>query len=70
MIKLEELSASELGFLVNEGKIKPKEVVKYFEERILKRNESINAYVYTKFEEAYEVAFKQEKLLKEGKMDI
>ena len=39
MIKLEELSASELGFLVNEGKIKPKEVVKYFEERILKRNE-------------------------------
>ena len=67
MIKLEELSASELGFLVNEGKIKPKEVVKYFEERILKRNESINAYVYTKFEEAYEVAFKQEKLLKEGK---
>lgn len=41
MIKLEELSASELGFLVNEGKIKPKEVVKYFEERILKEMKAL-----------------------------
>ena len=37
------------------GKIKPKEVVKYFDERILKRNESINAYGYTKFEEILKV---------------
>ena len=66
MIKLEELSASELGTLVNEGKIKPTEVVKYFEKRIKERNESINAYVYTKFDEAYMLAKRQEELLASG----
>ena len=66
-MKLEELSASELGCLVNEGHIKPTEVVKYFEKRIKERNKSINAYVYTKLEEAYEYAKLQDKMLYDGK---
>lgn len=65
--KLELLSAAELGSLVNAKKIKPSEVIKYFQNRIEKRNKSINAFVYTKFDEAMEYALKQDKMLEEGK---
>ena len=36
--KLECLSAAEIGRLVNAGKLKPTEILKYFEKRILERN--------------------------------
>lgn len=65
-LKLESLTASELGCLVNEKKIKPSEVITYFKNRILKRNKSINAFVYTKFDEAMEIALKQDKLIEKG----
>ena len=65
--KLELYSASELGQLVNERKIKPSEVIEYFKNRILERNPSINAFVYTKFDEAMELALKQDQMLLEGK---
>lgn len=66
MDKLELLSASELGELVNNHAIKPSEVISYFEKRILSRNKSINAFVYTKFKEAKDIALKQDKLLENG----
>lgn len=59
-MKLEELSAIELGNEVNNTNIKPTEVIDYFAERIEKRNPSINAFVYTKFDEAMEEAKKLE----------
>lgn len=52
-MKLEELSALELGRLVNDRQVSPTEVLQYFEDRINKRNSSINAFVYTRFDEAY-----------------
>ncbi len=51
-IRLERLSAAELGRLVNKGEISPTEVIRYFQKRIEERNPSINAFTYTKFEEA------------------
>lgn len=60
-MQLEELSAIELGSLVNERKVSPTEVVKYFESRIDARNDSINAFTYTKFEEAEQAAADLEK---------
>ena len=51
-MKLEELSGVELGSEVKSGNITPTEVVDYFAERIEKRNPSLNAFVYTKFDEA------------------
>ena len=55
-MKLEELSAFEIGSLVNERKISPVEVVEYFLDRIEKRNESVNAFVYVKADYAIEKA--------------
>lgn len=57
-MKLETLSAAELGREVQAGHVSPSEVVRYFEARIEARNESLNAFVYTKFESA-EIAAKQ-----------
>ena len=51
-IRLERLSAAELGRMVNKGEISPTEVIRYFQKRIEERNPSINAFTYTKFEEA------------------
>ena len=64
--KLECLSAAEIGRLVNAGKLKPTEILKYFEKRIIERNPSINAFVYTKFDEAYKEAGKLEEKLSKG----
>lgn len=66
MDKLERFTASELGQHVNEGKIKPSEVVKYFIERIEKRNTSINAVVYKKYDEAIQKAYSMDKKIEEG----
>ncbi|MCR5232091.1 MAG: amidase [Acholeplasmatales bacterium] len=65
-IKLEYLSALEIGELVNDKKITPTEVLEYFEKRIKERNKSINAFTYTKFDEAYKEALKLEERLKKG----
>lgn len=66
IIKLEYLSATEIGALVNSKAITPTEVLKYFEKRINERNKSINAFVYTRFDEAYEQAKKLEERLAKG----
>lgn len=65
-IKLEYLSAIEIGKLVNDRTITPTEVLDYFVDRINKRNKSINAFVYTKFDYAYSEAKKLEERLKNG----
>jgi len=65
-IKLEYLSASEIGRLVNNKQITPTEVLDYFIERINKYNDIVNAFVYTKFDYAYEKAKELESRLEKG----
>ncbi len=65
-LKLEYLSAAQIGRLVNAKTITPTEVLQYFEKRIKERNPSINAFVYTKFDEAYEKAKELEERLARG----
>ena len=65
-MKLEELSAFEIGSLVNERKISPVEVVKYFLDRIEKLNKSVNAFVYVKADYALEKARALEARLEKG----
>ena len=65
-MKLEELSGLQLGDLVNRAQISPTEVIDYFAARIEKRNPSINAFVYTKFDEAREEAKKIEARIAKG----
>lgn len=65
--KLETLSAAELGRAVNGGKVSPSEIVDYFTDRIERRNKSINAFVYTKFEYAKSAAKELEKKLTKKK---
>lgn len=55
-MELEKLNAFQLGDMVNSKEISPLEVLDYFEDRINKRNPSLNAFVYTKFDEAREEA--------------
>ena len=59
--KLEELSAIEIGSLVRNKEITALEVINYFIDRITLRNASINAFTYTKFEEARSEAIKLDK---------
>lgn len=59
-MKLEELSALELGSLVGTRQISPVEVITYFAEHIAKHNGRLNAFVYTKIDEALEQAKKLE----------
>ena len=59
-MELERLSGVQLGALVNKGEIKPTEVIEYFQHRIEARNPGLNAFVYTKFDDAYEEAKKLE----------
>lgn len=65
-MKLEELSAFEIGSLVNERKISPVEVVEYFLDRIEKGNKSVNAFVYVKADYALEKAREIEARLEKG----
>lgn len=55
-IKLEHLSAAEIGKLVTNKQIKPTEIINYFAKRIKYNNADINAFVYTKIDEAIEQA--------------
>ncbi|MCR5593630.1 MAG: amidase [Saccharofermentans sp.] len=64
-MEIEKLSAVGLGREVNKKNISPVEVIDYYEERINKRNPSLNAFVYTKFDEARKEARELEaKILK------
>ena len=63
-MKLEYLSAKQIGDLVNARELRPIEVVKYFEDRIENRNKNINAFVYTKFDYAEVEALKIEDRMK------
>ena len=62
-MKLEQLSGCELGRLVNKREVSPTEVIEYFKKRIEERNPSVNAFTYTKFEDAFAEAGKLEKRL-------
>lgn len=64
-MELEKLSGVELGKEVRSGHITPTEVIRYFQERIEKRNPSLNAFTYTKFDDAFSDAKAlEEKLLR------
>ncbi|MBP5151571.1 MAG: hypothetical protein ILP13_01500, partial [Lachnospiraceae bacterium] len=62
-MELERLSGTALGKLVRSGKVSPTEVIRYFADRIEKRNKSINAFTYTKIDEALSEAKNLEKRL-------
>ena len=64
MDQLELLSGLQIGELVNSGELSPVEVIKYFQDRIERRNPSINAFVYEKFDEAIEEAKQLEQKLR------
>ena len=64
--RLETLSAAELGRAVKAGRVSPTETVDYFARRIRERNPGINAFVYTKFQEARDAAKALEERLARG----
>ena len=66
-IKLEELTALQIGEAVNNRELKPTEIIEYFIKRINERNASINAFVYLKEEEALQQAALLEEKIKQGK---
>lgn len=51
-MQLEKLTGLEIGRLVNNRELRPKEVISYFLNRIKERNPSLNAFVYLKEEDA------------------
>ena len=65
-MSLEKLSGVELGAEVKRGRITPTEVIDFFAERIEARNPGINAFVYTKIEDAKAEAKKLEERLARG----
>jgi len=65
-MELERLSGVQLGELVNTKQVSPTEVINYFAERIQARNPSINAFTYTKIEDAMEEARQLEKRIQSG----
>lgn len=64
---LANMSGTELGELVNKKEVSPTEVIKYFAKRIEYHDGSINAFTYTKIEDALEEAKKLEEKLAKGK---
>lgn len=67
-MQLELLSAAQLGHLVNTKTVSPTEVMNYFIDRVENRNASINAFTYTKYDEALEEAKKLEDNIMLGKV--
>ena len=59
-MELHKLSGIELGKEVRSGNISPTQVIEYFRDRITSRNPGLNAFVYTKFDDAFEEAKKLE----------
>lgn len=64
--QLETLSAAALGKAVRSGQVSPTQVVDYFARRIEVRNPGLNAFVYTKFDEARDAARTLEARLARG----
>ena len=63
-MELEQLSGIQLGRLVNRKEVSPTEVISYFMGRILARNERINAFTYTMFDDAlHEAKLLEQKIL-------
>ena len=62
-MELEKLSGVELGSMVKRGDVAPTEVIDYFFNRIEKRNPGLNAFVYTKYDDAIKEAKALETLL-------
>lgn len=69
-LNIEKMSALEIGALVRKKEISPLEVLNIFKERIEKYNNKLNAFVYTKFEEAEQEARKLESLIMQEKGPI
>ena len=57
---IHEMSGVELGRYIADGHITPTEVIEYFEDRAKSVNRAINAFTYTKFDEAKDEAKKLE----------
>lgn len=68
-LKLETLTALEISNLAKNKELKPSEIIDYFISRIEERNDSINAFVYTKFDYAKNQAKKLEKEIMHGNCD-
>ena len=66
MDALERLSAAELGRLIRAGHVTPTEAIHYFAARIEQRNPSLNAFVYTRIEDALQAAKQLEQRLHDG----
>lgn len=67
MLKLyENLSATEIGLLVNTKKVKPKEILQDTFDRIEKVNPQLNVFTYTKYEEAMKNAEDLETAIMQG----
>jgi amidase/aspartyl-tRNA(Asn)/glutamyl-tRNA(Gln) amidotransferase subunit A len=62
-MELEKLSGVELGSMAKRGDVAPTEVIDYFFNRIEKRNPGLNAFVYTKYDDAIKEAKVLETLL-------
>lgn len=65
MKELKDLSAVEIGRMVKSGEVRPTEVLDYFFERI-RDYKALNAFVYTREEEAYEQARILEQKIQSG----
>ena len=65
-MELEKLSAVALGREVRSGHISPTEVISYFADRITKRDPSLHAFTYTRFDEALSSAKELEHRLAKG----
>lgn len=66
MKNITEISAYELGKLVYDKSISPVEVISEFKSKIEAENPDLNAFVYTKFDEALESAEELQKKLDAG----
>ena len=66
MQQLERLSAAELGREIGAGHVSPGEATAYFAKRIEERNPSLNAFVYTRLNEARDAAKRLEADLAAG----
>ena len=64
-MKLETLSAIELGKLVNTKEVSPVEVIEYFLDRVNNYNTFVNAFTYTNYEDAiYEAKILESRIIK------
>lgn len=65
-MELENLSGLEIGKWVNCKMISPTEIIQYFKKRIEERDPSLNAFTYTKFDEAFKRAKELEDRIQNG----